>query len=103
MGLCVGGSGDAARTGEALGAHWNEIDFERKIWTVPGRRMKAGRIHRVPLSGRAITILARLAPASTVDYVFPAQRPGKPLSGMAMEMVLRRMKMNDVTVHGFRS
>jgi len=56
----------------------------------------------VPLSGRALAILARLGETKTGDFVFPGQKPGKPLSAMAMEMVLRRMK-SEVTVHGFRS
>ncbi|WP_223215562.1 tyrosine-type recombinase/integrase [Agrobacterium deltaense] len=94
----------AARSGETLGAKWHEIDWEHKIWTVPAERMKAGREHRVPLSPRAITILKKLAEfgADENSFVFPGQRPGKPLSVMAMDMVLRRMEV-DVTVHGFRS
>lgn len=93
----------AARSGEVLGARWDEIDFGRKVWTVPAARMKGGRPHRVPLSGCAIALLEKLAEGKTNDYVFPGHRPGKPLSGMAMEMVLRRMKADSVTVHGFRS
>jgi integrase len=93
----------AARTSEALGAKWDEIDFVGKTWTVPAPRMKGGRVHRVALSGQAIAILEKLAAAKTGQYVFPGQRAGKPLSGMALEMVLRRMKADDVTVHGFRS
>lgn len=92
----------AARSGEVLGARWSEIDLEAKVWTVPAARMKGGREHRVPLSGRAVWIIERLAEVRSSDFVFPGQRSGKGLSGMAMEMVLRRMK-SDVTVHGFRS
>jgi integrase len=92
----------AARSGEVLGTHWPELDLEAKVWTIPAMRMKAGKEHRVPLSARAGTIIQRLAEVRTSDFVFPGQRSGKPLSGMAMEMVLRRMKA-DVTVHGFRS
>jgi integrase len=58
--------------------------------------MKAGREHRVPLSTRALAILEKLAEAKTSDFVFAGQRPGKPLSGMALEMVLRRMKIEGV-------
>lgn len=92
----------AARSGEALGARWSEIDFDAKVWTVPAARMKAGREHRVPLSSPALAILGKLSEANSGDFVFPGQRPEKALSGMAMEMMLRRMKIN-VTVHGFRS
>jgi integrase len=69
---------------------------------VPASRMKAGREHRVPLSDRAIVILQKLAEAKTGAFVFPAPRPGKQLSKMAMDMLLRRMNVG-VTVHGFRS
>jgi integrase len=93
----------AARTGEALGARWAEIDVSAKIWTIPASRMKAAREHRIPLSDRALAIFEKLSEARTGDLVFPGQGAGKPLSAMAMEMVLRRMKLEDVTVHGFRS
>jgi integrase len=91
----------AARTGEVIGAKWSEIDLQAKVWTIPAERMKAGREHRVPLSGAAFDLLIGLAAAKTGDFVFPGTK-GKPLSNMAMDMVLRRMKL-DVTVHGFRS
>jgi integrase len=93
----------AARTGEVRGARWEEFDLDRAVWTVPATRMKAGREHRVPLSQRALKILKAMHEARDGDFVFPGQKPGKPLSVMALEMVLRRMKIDDVTVHGFRS
>jgi len=93
----------AARSGEILGMRWPEIDLDKKIWTVPANRMKAGREHRVPLSSRAVTILRKLEKLKTGEFVFPGQARSKPLSNMAMEMVLRRMKVEDATVHGFRS
>jgi integrase len=92
----------ACRTSEVLAAEWAEIDLGQKIWTIPAFRMKAGRPHRVPLSSRALVIVEMLAEAKTGKYVFPG-RAGKPLSGMAMTMVLRRMKVEGATVHGFRS
>jgi integrase len=93
----------AARAGEVLGARWEEIDMASKVWTVPAIRMKAGREHRVPLSARAMEILEKLSEARVGEYVFPGQREKRPLSNMAMEMVLRRMNMDHVTQHGFRS
>jgi integrase len=93
----------AARSGEVLGLRRSEIDFEKKIWTVPASRMKAGREHRVPLSGRAFAIVKELAMAHSGDFIFAGHARGKPLSNMAMDMMLRRMKREDVTVHGFRS
>jgi integrase len=92
----------ASRSGEDYGARWNEVDLANKLWTVPAARMKAGREHRIPLSGRALSILRHLHEARTDEFVFPGQKANNPLSNMAMEMMLRRMKMR-VTVHGFRS
>src|ERR1700738_3420932 len=65
--------------------------------------MKAGREHRVPLSGRAVTVLRELETVKSGDFVFPGQARNKPLSNMAMEMMLRRMDIHNATVHGFRS
>ena len=92
----------AARTGEALGARWSEIDMDAGIWTVPVERMKAGAEHRVPLSAAALDILAGMQ-GLDAEFVFPGGRRGKPLSNMAMLVMLRRMKREDLTVHGFRS
>jgi integrase len=93
----------AARSGEVLGATWDEIDLEAGIWTVPAKRMKAGREHRVPLSKPALAIVKALAVTRTSDFVFPGQKPNRPLSGMAFEMLLRRTQAGAFTVHGFRS
>jgi integrase len=68
----------------------DEIDLDAKLWTVPAARMKGAREHRVPLSGRAVAILKEMAKVRTCDFVFPGLKPGKPLSSMALEMVLRR-------------
>ena len=93
----------AARTGEAVGARWGEINFPDRLWTVPGERMKAGKEHRVPLSNAALAILGDLAAIRSDDHVFPGGRVGRPLSNMAMLMLLRRMSRGDLTAHGFRS
>jgi integrase len=92
----------AARSGEALAARWDEIDFEGKIWTVPPTRTKAAREHRIPLTDRALAILEEMKAGRSGDYVFPGRRLGRPLSGMAFEMLLRRIK-SPFTAHGFRS
>lgn len=93
----------AARSGEVLGCRWSEIDFDKKLWIIPGSRMKAGREHRVPLPNRAVSILRELAKFNAGPFVFSGQSRNRPLSNMAMDMMLRRMKRDDVTVHGFRS
>jgi integrase len=93
----------AARTGEALGAAWDEVDFENRVWTIPAERMKASKEHRVPLSAAAIKILRHLHQARVNDFVFAGAKQGRPLSEMALLMLLRRMGCDSVTVHGFRS
>ena len=90
----------AARTGEVLGATWEEVDLLKGIWIIPAHRMKAGREHRVPLSDQALAILRSVEKLGKA-HVFPGQRGG-PMSNMAMLMLLRRMD-TDVAVHGFRS
>ena len=93
----------ALRTSEVLGARWEEIDAAEGVWTVPAKRMKMKRVHRVPLSPRALAILERAKLlAADSPFVFPGQKAGKPLSNMAFEMTLRRMSV-PVTAHGFRS
>jgi len=94
----------AARSGEALGAKKKEFDLEKAVWIVPPNRMKARREHRVPLSRRALKIVKlAMQHAPEGELVFPGQKAGRPLSVMALEMMLRRMKIDGVTVHGFRS
>jgi integrase len=92
----------AARTSEVLGARWDEISFDGSLWTIPASRMKSARTHRVPLSGPAIEIAQSMAKIRVSDFIFPGTKPAKPLSSMALEMVLRRAQVQ-VTVHGFRS
>jgi len=92
----------AARTNEAIGARWSEIDFAEKLWTVPGERMKSGRPHIVPLSDRAIEILSNVPREADDGFVFIGRRAHKPLSNMALLELLRGMRPG-FTVHGFRS
>jgi integrase len=91
---------NANRTGEVIGGRRDEVS-ENGIWTIPGERMKVGKEHRVPLGQRSLELLLianSLDPSS--EYMF--SRNGKPLSNMAMSMLLRRLG-HSVTVHGFRS
>ncbi len=109
-----------ARTGETIGATWNEIDLRENVWSVPGARMKGGRDHRVPLSKRALRILDEIKPvgeAAGIVFAGQAQSARKrrreivsqegavtrPLSNMAMLALLERMGRANLTVHGFRS
>jgi integrase len=98
----------AARTDQTIKARWSEIDFDNAIWTIPGGRMKGRRgkerEHRVPLSKLALAVVNEQRKATGGEgYIFPGQKPKKPLSNMAMAKVLERMKRDDITVHGFRS
>ena len=94
----------ATRTSEVLNAQWSEFDLDGGLWTVPAERMKARKEHRVALSKRALAIVKELSASRSSDFVFPGQKPGKPLSNMAMLMVLERMgRRGAVTSHGFRS
>jgi integrase len=93
----------AARTGEVLGSRWSEIDTPARLWTISGERMKSGREHRVPLSNSALTILENMAAIRSSELVFPGAISGRPLSNMALLMLLRRMGRDDLTAHGFRS
>ena len=96
----------ASRSSEVLNARWPEIDLDRGLWIVPPDRMKAGREHRIPLAPVAVDLLRRLLPlrdADHGDWVFPGARAGRPLSNMAMLMLLRRMGRGEITSHGFRS
>ncbi|MFT5180939.1 MAG: integrase [Alphaproteobacteria bacterium] len=96
----------AARSGEVRGMCWSEIDLEKRSWTIPAGRMKAGRSHRVPLSGRAVEILKCMYEMRRTDQadalIFEGQKPGKPLSDITLIMPLKRAGI-PYTVHGFRS
>jgi integrase len=96
----------AARTGEVLKARWSEIDIESATWTIPAPRTKTRREHRVPLSAPAMRLLLELQPLRTVtrgDWVFPGLKDGMSLSPNALLALLRRLRRNDLTAHGFRS
>src|SRR5262249_54551040 len=85
----------AARTGETIGARWDEINLNKRVWIVPAGRMKAGKEHRVPLNDRVTEILRGLPHHD--EKVFP-------LSNMAMAELLKGMRPGErATVHGFRS
>jgi integrase len=93
-----------ARSDETFGTPWDEIDFDNALWTIPAERMKMEREHMVPLSDAALDILREMRTARRNDhpYVFPGERPRRPLSHMGMSLVLKRMGI-DATTHGFRT
>jgi integrase len=101
------------------GALWSEFDLEKKVWTIPGAKMKAGREHRIPLSDTVLALLSELQPLASEKnaLVFPSIRSKTKLSDMAFSMLVRGMnevpdgkeipwRANDgrpIVVHGFRS
>jgi integrase len=91
----------AARSGEVIGARWDEIDFEEKRWVIPGPRMKQKNEHRVPLVARAIAILRELPREG--EYVFIGAKAGHPLGKNAFLKLIWAMGRQDITIHGFRS
>ena len=88
----------AARTGEVLGATWDEIDPANALWIVPAARIKAGREHRVPLVPRCLEILGPQGDG----LLFPG-RDGKAVWVNGFRHLIRRMGYAKVTPHGFRS
>jgi integrase len=92
----------AARSGEVRMATWAEIDLQTKTWTIPASRIKAGVEHRVPLADAVVELLRQMPRIEGCDWIFPGMK-NKPLSDMSLTAVLRRMKRDDITAHGFRS
>jgi integrase len=100
----------AARENEVAGMKWGEIDWQDKVWTVPAERMKADRIHRVPLSDRAIVLLMRqrwsngqgLKPAPDA-YVWPGRNGDGPVTGKSVYNYLTKTMGLSITIHGFRA
>jgi len=90
----------AARPGELLGMRWSEIDLASATWTIPGERMKSGRPHRVPLSGRAVELLADLPREGA--FTFLGRSAGVRSNPHGLRKLLRRMG-HSVTAHGFRA
>lgn len=80
----------ATRSGETRGAVWSEIDLDAALWSIPGRRMKEGKAHRVPLSEAAVKLLKAAPRFHGNDLVFPAARGGQ-ISDMTMSKAIKTM------------
>ena len=93
----------AARTSEAISAHWDELDLDAGIRTIPGARMKGSLEHKVPLAPRVVRLLRELHKHRAGEYVFSGTKLGQPLSNQTMLKLLGLMDRGDLTVHGFRS
>ena len=93
----------SARSGEVLGATWQEFDFDNAVWTVPAGRMKGDREHKVPLSPAALALLSALPREDDNPFVFIGTQAGRGLDKNSMTRVLAHLGHGGVTVHGFRS
>ena len=95
----------AARSGETRGATWGEADMDAGLWTIPAARMKAGKLHQVPLSAPALAILETMANGrcsnDPAELIFPGMS-SKPLSDMTMAKA-HKLAAPGTTVHGWRS
>ena len=104
------------RTNEVLKAKWDEIDLDKKIWTIPAVRMKKKKVHAVPLTNQALKLLTRMNDQRISEYVYPhtwsQAHNGNHLSQAGMSSVLKRMQAQrpwkddldrDITTHGFRT
>ena len=90
----------ACRSGEVRHMRWEEVDFARRTWTIPASRMKAGVLHRVPLSSQALALLRNCRGAHR-EWVFVSPR-GKPFSDNGLLKLLRRAGC-EATIHGLRA
>ena len=95
------------RPGELRHAEWVEIDLDGATWSIPGKRMKMGNDHIVPLSTQAVEVFRQLQDLTgSGKYVFPAiHTTARPMSNNTMNMALRRMGFthDEMTSHGFRA
>ena len=95
-----------SRTAETLYAKWSEIDDDAGLWVIPPARLKTGRKtkrpHTVPLSSRALAILAEMSAIRVSDYIFPGHYDGQPLNADALRLVAKRLNPA-ITTHGLRS
>ncbi|MEX3314988.1 tyrosine-type recombinase/integrase [Sulfitobacter sp. PS-8MA] len=93
----------ASRSGEVRLAEWSEFDLQAGIWTRPAHRMKPKKVHRVPLSPRAVEVLTEARKLGSGEgLVFPGAKYGKPLSDMTLSKLTKALGY-DVDVHGFRT
>ena len=96
----------ACRTGEVVGAKWEEMDLTTNVWTIPPERMKAGEQHRVPLSNRAVQILNLMKAQAQNEYVFPSHSIAKNThmsSGSCLVAMKKMDAFKGYTPHGLRS
>lgn len=94
----------STRPTETREAKWSEFELAKATWTIPASRMKTKKMHRVPLSARALAILdeAKAYKRSDTDLVFPGTKPDRPLSENTLSKLMKELAI-DAVPHGFRS
>jgi integrase len=92
-----------ARSGEARGARWSEINMTERVWTIAAQRMKAGREHRVPLSEPAMAVLHEMARLGGEGLIFPGPKTTSAMNDKAFAAAMSAAGGAGATVHGFRS
>lgn len=94
------------RTGELIGATWDEFDLDNALWIIPAQRMKMRKAHIVPLSRQSIAILRDLKRSNgDCPYILPSQiNAKKHMSNNTILKALERMGYKgQMTGHGFRA
>lgn len=91
------------RSAEGRNVTWDEIDFDQRVWTIKQERMKMGKVHRIPLSVRAIEITQQLHEVRTNEFVFPGRAGNTGISEASVRKLLLNLNRDGVTTHGFRS
>jgi integrase len=91
-----------ARPSEAREARWSEIDFDRRLWTLPAERTKTGCEHVAPLNSIALETLERRRKARTGDAVF-GSRSGSPVSNSVFTRVPKKTGIDAGAPHSWRS
>ena len=94
----------ATRTKEVIQSKFSEFDLDKKVWTIPGHKMKAGVEHKIPLSNEAIQIINFMRQKHNHEYVFHNPATGKHISNGAMLVFTKKhYTKTKITVHGFRA
>jgi integrase len=92
----------ATRCGEALEAHWGEVDLAGAIWTIPAGRTKSNREHQVPLASPALELIDSLSAGRRNDLLFPGVRDGRPVAATVVLDLMQSLRPG-MTLHGLRA
>jgi integrase len=93
-----------SRKGEVLNSSWEQFDLESGIWTKPSAHTKQKRTEHLPLSKAALALLREMRKESSVGYLFPGRRPGKPLGNLSKVWaeLCKNAQLDKVRIHDLR-